>query len=174
MAWTGPYIDNLSNVTMLTGACTAARNAKVIGEVTMDINITELEEYIKTITIGKNGYAFLVSREGFYVASRYNDKNMREKMTEEADPALADLGQRIVAADKLLFLENDCFEEHSFIMVAPLAIDNLKLVLVAPTKDYTNTTQNAIAVSVIVALIVMVTLCFIIINILYNRNKVLL
>ncbi|MBR2216476.1 MAG: methyl-accepting chemotaxis protein [Selenomonadaceae bacterium] len=169
IAWEGPYLDEVSGVTMLTGAAAIQKDGRAVGAVTVDISITALEDYIQSITIGEHGYAFLVSSEGLYLASQDKTKNMQSKITEETNPALAELGKKIVTANETHLTETDVFGEDSYVIVTPLSIDNIKLVLVAPHADYTGPIHRAIYTSIVMALIVMVILCLAMIFI-FNRR----
>ena len=169
VAWTGPYLDEVSNTTMLTSASAVMRNKKAVGNVTVDIGITELEKYVQDIKIGENGYAFLVSAEGYYLAAKDESKNMKAKITEEKEAELAKLGSRIVSAKEIFFTETKSFGEDSYVMTAPLCIDNMKLVLVAPKSDYTGPIDRSIVMSIVMAVLVMLILCIAMIAI-FNRR----
>lgn len=169
VAWTGPYLDEMSGTTMLTSAAAVQKGGKSIGTVTVDIGITELEDYVKSITIGENGYAFLVSSDGLYLATKDDAKNIKQKITEESDNELASLGKKIVAITTLELTETEAFGEDSYVMTAPLCIDNMKLVLVAPKSDYRGAVTQSIRTSIIMAIIVMVALCAAMILI-FNRR----
>ncbi len=159
VAWTGPYVDEVSGTTMLT-SCASFKNAgKLAGTVTVDVGITELEEYIRNIKVGENGYAFLLSKEGFYLASKDPANDMKKKITEEGNPALSSLGKSLMSAGEAAVFESESFGEDSYIMVSPLAIDNLRLVLVAPKSDYMGPIHHAIYLSIGMALVVMLILC---------------
>ncbi|MCR5758210.1 MAG: methyl-accepting chemotaxis protein [Selenomonas sp.] len=169
VAWTGPYLDELSGTTMLTSAAAVQKDSQGVGTVTVDIGITELEDYIKNIQVGQNGYAFLVSKEGFYLASRDDSKNMKVKITEESAPELSSLGQKIVNLSEVTLTESSAFGEDSYILATPLCIDNLKLVLVAPQSDYAGPITKSIYISIIMAVLVMMILCTAMIMI-FNRR----
>ncbi|HCB92204.1 MAG TPA: hypothetical protein DEP57_00075 [Selenomonas sp.] len=169
VAWTGPYLDEVSKTTMLTSASAFMKDKKSVGTVTVDIGITELEKYVQEIKIGSNGYAFLVSNDGYYLATKDDAKNMKAKITEESNPALAALGKKITGAGDLLMEETDAFSEDSYVMVAPLTIDNLKLVLVAPKSDYDGPIKKSIYMSIVMAFLVMLILCSAMI-VIFNRR----
>ena len=160
VAWTGPYLDDVTGITMLTTARAIEKNRNIQGCVTVDIGLEELENYIRRIHIGQNGYAILVSQDGFYLASRDKEKNMRLKITEEMDPVLSHLGQQIVGAKKISLYEAEISQQDCYIMVSPLCIENMKLVLVAPKSDYTEGIWRSLLISAIMMLLVMAILCY--------------
>ena len=169
VAWEGPYLDDVSGTTMLTSAAGLTKNGQSIGAVTVDIGITELENYIRSITIGANGYAFLVSADGYYLATKDNNKNMKQKISEESNADLAAFGRKIMAAKELTLEETDVLGADSYVMISPLAIDNMRLVIVAPHDDYSGPIDHAIYLSIIMAVAVMVILCAAMIAI-FNRR----
>ncbi len=169
VVWEGPYLDDVSGVTMLTSAAAIVKNKIPVGAVTVDIGITELEKYIQEIKIGANGYAFLVSADGLYLADKDESKNMKAKITEESNPALAELGKKIVGTTSMTLEESDVFGEDGYIMISPLSIENLKLVVVAPKSDYTGAINGVIFSSIIMALIVTTVICLVL-YVIFNRK----
>ena len=167
--WFGPYNDATSGLNMMTSSCGFTKNGTAAGVITMTVGIDELEEYVKNIKVGENGYAFLLTSEGFYLASKDDSKNMKAKMTEESNPELVKLAQGALAAKELDITETAAFGEDSYAMVVPLYIDNLKLVMVAPLSDYTGPITKAKYTSIIMALLVMLVLCVVLIGI-FNRR----
>ena len=167
--WFGPYRDETSGLNMMTSSCGFTKNGTAAGVITMTVGIDELENYVKNIKVGENGYAFLISKEGFYLGHKDDSKNMKAKMTEEANPELVKLAQGAIAAKDLDITETAAFGEDSYAMVVPLTIDNLKLVLVAPKSDYTGPITKAKYTSIVMALIVMLVLCVVLIGI-FNRR----
>lgn len=169
VAWTGPYLDEVSNTTMLTSAAAIQKNGASVGTVTVDIGITELEDYVKSIVIGETGYAFMVSEDGYYLATKDDEKNMKAKITEEKDQKLADIGKKTTSLETLELLDSDAFGEDSYVLLVPTCINNMKLVLVAPKADYVGPINRSIYISIIMALVVMIVLCAALI-VIFNRK----
>ena len=167
--WQGPYQDNVSKLNMMSCATSFNKNGQPAGVITMDVGIDELEDYVKSIKVGETGYAFLVSQEGYYLANKDDSKNMKVKITEEANPEIAALGKQITGIKELTMVESAAFGEDSYVMMVPLYIDNLKLVLVAPFADYTGPVTQAKYTSIIIALVVMLVLCVVLITV-FNRR----
>ena len=165
----GPYHDDISGTNMMTTSVSFAKNGQTAGVITVDVDIDELESYVKSIKVGETGYAFLVSADGYYLAAKDDAKNMKEKITEEKEPELAALGQQAVKASELFMTESAAFGEDSYVMVAPLYVDNLKIVLVAPMSDYTGPITRARFISIVMALLVMLVLCAALITVFNKR-----
>ncbi len=167
--WEGPYRDNSSGLNMMSNSAGFTKEGKAAGVVTVTMGIDELEKFVQDIKVGANGYAFMVSQDGYYLASKDESKNMQVKITEESNKDLEALGAKAQSATELTLVESDAFGENAYVMMAPLCVDNLKLVLVAPESDYTGPITHAKIVSVIMAIIVMIVLCAALI-VVFNRR----
>ncbi len=169
VVYQGPFFDDTLKATMLSTAAAIKKNGRPVGAVTVTIGISALEDYVRGITIGEHGYAFLVSQDGYYLASKDEAKNMKAKITEDSNPAIASLGKEITGVTELKLIETDVFGEDSYVMTSPLCIDQLKLVLVAPKSDYDGPVKHSIMMSIIMALLVMFILCAAMI-VIFNRR----
>ncbi len=167
--WEGPYHDDTSGTNMMSNSAAFLKDGKPVGVVTVTMGIDELENYVRDIKVGDTGYAFLVSKDGFYLASKDESKNMKAKMTEESNQEIAALGQKATALADISLEESEAFGEDSYVLMAPLCIDNLKLVLVAPKSDYTGPITSAKILSIIMAAVVMLVLCVVLITV-FNRR----
>ena len=167
--WDGPYHDDTSGTNMLTSSCGFTKNGKAVGVITIDVGIDELENYVQSIKVGEHGYAFLLSKDGYYLGHKDNDKNMKVKMSEESNPSVVALGKQVAGIQELTLVESDALGEDSYLIMVPLAIDNMNLVLVAPKSDYTGPITQAKYTSIVMALIVMLILCVVLIGI-FNRR----
>jgi len=165
----GPYTDSISKLNMMTVSSSFSKNGQAAGVITITMGIDELEKYVEEIKVGQTGYAFLVTSDGYYLANKDDSKNMKVKITEEANAELATIGQQAVKATDVTMTETSAFGEDSYVMIAPLCIDNMKIVLVAPEADYTGPITQAKYTSIIMALVVMVVLCLVLIMI-FNRR----
>ena len=159
VVWDEPAYDEVTKTSMLTSAAAIQRNGQKAGTVTVDIGMTDLEKYIQGIKIGENGYAFLVSKSGFYVAHKDAAKNMKEKIQEDSSPAVAALGQKILAASEPQTIETDALGSDSYVLTSPIGNSGLKLVLVAPKDDFFAPIRHAMYTSIGLSLLVIVLLC---------------
>ena len=165
----GPYHDEISKLNMMTTSTAFTKNGQAAGVITITMGIDELEDYVKNIKVGDNGYAFLVTADGYYLATKDDAKNMKTKITEESNGEIASIGQQAVKANEMVFTESAAFGQDSYVMIAPLYINNLKIVLVAPVSDYTGPITQARYTSIIMALAVMLVLCLVLITV-FNRR----
>ncbi len=96
--WSEPFYDETTNVTMITvSAPFYDKNGKLLGLTTGDIDLTHFQEMISDIKVGNKGYAFLLSKDGDYLASPNKDVIMKEKITESKNESLSKLGSQILS-----------------------------------------------------------------------------
>ncbi|AEE91976.1 Methyl-accepting chemotaxis sensory transducer with Cache sensor [Tepidanaerobacter acetatoxydans Re1] len=96
--WSEPFYDETTNVTMITvSAPFYDENGKLLGLTTGDIDLTHFQEMISDIKVGNKGYAFLLSKDGDYLASPNRDVIMKEKITESKNESLSELGSQILS-----------------------------------------------------------------------------
>ena len=143
---------------MMSSSAPIRANGQVVGVVTVDIGMKELEDYIQGLKIGEHGYAFLVTQSGLYAASPDADANMKKKITESPDPKRQELGQKIMGLTEPEHFQTDAFGEDAYVVALPIGTTGLHLVLVAPTADYSGPIHTAIVTNIIAALVVILLL----------------
>ena len=158
--WDEPAYDDVSKTSMLTSSAPIRHNGQIVGVVTVDIGMKDLEEYIENIKIGDNGYAFLLSGSGKFVAYKKDpSKNLKEDIRQSQDAKLAAIGKTLMESDSQLLVKTDAFGTDSYVMSSPIGHSGMRLVLVAPTADYMGPIRSAIMVSIVMSLIVIILLC---------------
>lgn len=99
--WAEPYFDEGGgNILMTTFSTPMVRNGKLLGIATADLDLKNLGELVHGLLVGKEGYAFLLTHQGSFLAAPKPEWVMRETIFSLAEaqerPALRDLGQRMV------------------------------------------------------------------------------
>lgn len=95
--FTEPYYDETLGVIM--SSCTVpVKNQKgdFIGAVSVDIELTTIQNLISGIQVGEEGSAFLLGRDGTYLSIADSGKIMKQKIQEEENPSLSELGSSIL------------------------------------------------------------------------------
>jgi len=99
--FTEAYYDETSGKVM--SSCTYPiynQQGKFIGCVSVDIDLTSIQELVNSIQIGKNGKAFLLNSAGIYLSSQDADKIMNKSITAEDNATLAKAGTQILATEE--------------------------------------------------------------------------
>lgn len=99
---TDPYFDPTLN--MMMASCTAPiydSSNRFIGAVTVDMQLSDIDELIKSIKVGKNGTAVLISGEGVYLCGAGAEKVSKGvNMTQDENATLSAAAAQMVANDK--------------------------------------------------------------------------
>ncbi|MCZ8522106.1 MULTISPECIES: methyl-accepting chemotaxis protein [Paenibacillus] len=99
-AYTAPYYDELTKVTMVTTAVPFyTESGKLLGVTTGDINLSSLQELIQKTAVGKTGWAFLLDGQGTYLSDPAADKIMKLGITQDPNASLAALGTGMLAGE---------------------------------------------------------------------------
>jgi methyl-accepting chemotaxis protein len=76
VVWSDPYFDDVSKITMVTATSPFYdKDRKSLGVTTADIDLSSLQKMIKDIKIGKTGRAFLLDKNGSYIADTISQVN---------------------------------------------------------------------------------------------------
>ncbi|KHD37126.1 chemotaxis protein [Clostridium acetobutylicum] len=94
--WTAPYYDPTTKVTMSTTAVPFYdKNNNFLGETTADINLNKLQAMINNLKVGNTGKAFLVTKDGKYIAGVSSNKVMKE--TIKNDSKFSNISEEILS-----------------------------------------------------------------------------
>ncbi|WP_281882869.1 methyl-accepting chemotaxis protein [Paenibacillus sp. YYML68] len=99
--FTDIFYDEVSKVTMATAASPVYdTQSKFIGVTTVDMDLTTLQKMISDVKVGSSGWAFMIAKDGLYVAGPDQDRVMKVKLQEDANPELAEMARKMLADKK--------------------------------------------------------------------------
>lgn len=150
IAWTEPYLDEVTNSVMITSSSPIRVNNKVIGVTTADIGLDNLRSYVRNIKVGESGFAFIITREGYYLASKNPSIDLKQKIIDDPEESVKTVGQTIVkSTDK--GVQRVRFEgENSFLAYAPIGDTGMKLVTILPEKEAFSSLNRTLTTSFII------------------------
>ncbi len=137
IVWSAPYEDAVTKMPMITSSSPIVKGNKVVGVTTTDIGLNEFSNYIRDMKIGETGYAFIVSKDGTFLAHRQQEKNLKEKITADQDPKISRLGTEIINnSNQTVTVRRDrVFGEDNFVAYVPVGNTGLHLVAVYPATE---------------------------------------
>ena len=169
IAWSEPFYDEVSKITMLTIAKPIIKDNKKVGVVTVDLAINQLEDYIKSIKVGEQGYAFIVTGDGYYLATTDAEKNLKVKISEDSVGKISQVGKTITDAKESMLVRNDAFGADSYVSVTPIGTTGLKLVLVLPTEEFHAGINKIMYANIMVFVMILISISLLIIYLFNNR-----
>lgn len=133
--WSEPYVDAVTKITMITCTNPIRRDGKVIGVTTTDISLDLLRDYVSKVKVGQKGSIFLITGQGYYFAHPDNARNLKQKISEEKDPALKHLGEEILKSTSTQFGKASIQGAKCLVAYTPIGDTGLKLVMTLPETE---------------------------------------
>lgn len=132
---THPYYDEISDTVM--SSCSTpiiGSDGTVIGIVTVDIELTSIQNIVNNIKIGERGKALLLNSEGIYLASSDSEKVMNLNIKDEENTSFAALSNTILEQESGNGTYNSGGEKYS-IYFGTLKVYGWKLGIEMPQSD---------------------------------------
>jgi len=120
---------------MITATTVIRKNNAKVGVTTLDIGLDELQKYLYNIKIGEEGFVFIVTDAGYYIAHQDDSKNLVKKITEEEDEALRTLGNSILEQNNEEIIEIKIDGVNYFSAFSPIGDTGLNFVLFLPVSE---------------------------------------
>ncbi|PKM93948.1 MAG: hypothetical protein CVU84_13645 [Firmicutes bacterium HGW-Firmicutes-1] len=171
IAWTSPYFDEPSGIIFLTaGRVVKDEKGKVIGVVTIDLDISTLGEQINSWVIGENGKTFLLTQDNQYIALSNSDQVMTS-INEDKDKLLASAGE-VIKNNKEVNYYDSKFNGHIFDVKSIDEVGWKVGTLISRTDFFGVVTIMSIGISLLMALLLIVV--FIVIEAIVKAVKSIL
>ncbi len=74
-------------------------NGKNVGMVLAAIYVDAVMDKVSSFKLGEKGYSLLVSKEGTYIVGPDEDSVMKKKISEDEDPRLRELGEKMLSGE---------------------------------------------------------------------------
>ena len=164
-----PYFDVVQNITMITASARISKNNQTIGVSTYDIGLKEMQDYVQNIKVGETGYAFIVTQQGYYWATKDAEKNLTLKITEDKDAGIRDFGEQLMNKEVTDIAVVDTESGSSYMVYTPVGTTGLRLVTVMPENEALVAVKNTFTVYFAVFLIA-IALFILVITLLFNSK----
>lgn len=177
VVWSDPYYDEVGKITMVTTTVPFYdNNKKLLGVTTGDIDLTNIQKFINEVKLGETGKAFLLDKNGIYMAGVDSSKIMKTNIKEDDNKSLAELGQKMASKEKSVGEYSDDNGDN-IVYYAPIAetgwmlgISIAKSELYSPLK---NLMYKLIFISLMFIALIMIIIFIFEHHITTNINKVL-
>lgn len=119
--WSDPYYDEIIKVDMVTATSPIYdKNNNFLGVAAADINLSTIQEKVANIKVGENGKAFLIDKDGLFIASQYKDKRLNVNIKNDPNPTLAAMAETILSnKEGMLTFEDDFGVENMYYTSIP-------------------------------------------------------
>ncbi|WP_094604887.1 Methyl-accepting chemotaxis protein McpB [Sporomusa silvacetica DSM 10669] len=179
--YTAPYADSFDkNKIWVSCVAPIIKNGNKIGVATTDFTLDSFKEQLNTVEVGKQGFAYVVTKEGFYIGN-YRGKqqevmekqnntvtpDLTAKITEAEDDELRKFGATVIQAAKSGITKLN--SQNMFAVYAPIGETGLYLILMYPISEAYSALYNVLYTDLVLILIVVILLIFCL-NYLVNKK----
>ncbi|MBT2288809.1 methyl-accepting chemotaxis protein [Paenibacillus albidus] len=99
--YTDPFYDEITKSIMVTASVPVYDDQqRFIGVTAGDINLDTVQTIVSETEVGVSGWAFMLDKNGTYLAGPQPEKIMKVKLQEDKDPALSALANTILQEGK--------------------------------------------------------------------------
>ena len=106
---TKPQLGADGSVTFVVASAVKDASGQRLGLTTATVKLDELDEKVKRLRFGDNGYSILIDSDGQYLSSPNQDDVLQKSIDDDSDPAMVKLGEKMRSgrADMLHFTTAD-------------------------------------------------------------------
>lgn len=170
-AYTEAYYDETSD-TVMSSCSYPIYNEKetYLGCVTVDIELTSVQELVNSIQIGEGGKAFLINSEGVYLSTEDSGKIMKISIADEENESLAKAGKSIIAEESgsiSYFEEKEAYN----IYFEKLPVLGWTLAIKIPAVQLNQPVNNLMQILVIISAVIIAVLILVILILVRNITK---
>ena len=158
---TEPYVDGAKDLTITTLTVPMKKDGKVIGNICGVVDLHKLNKLVQNINVGENGYAFILNKNGNFVA--HNDMNLVMDTISLLDLPKEHAG---LAGLKPLVDKNIASEtgvdsytinnETYIISYMPVELSPWTLALVIPKSELLKNSNKTLAMQLLISLIAII------------------
>ncbi|BBH20396.1 methyl-accepting chemotaxis protein [Paenibacillus baekrokdamisoli] len=166
--YTDPSYDEETKSTLVTASVPVYDDKqRFIAVITGDINLNTVQKIVSDTKVGASGWAFMLDKNGTYLAGPQTDKIMKEKLQDDKDPVLSTLANTIMkegngastytSSQGLVHVYYSKLEQTDWILAVALPDQEL------------NTKINALMLKILIVILIGIVLIVVVI-LLYTRN----
>ncbi|MCM8709833.1 methyl-accepting chemotaxis protein [Clostridium sp. SYSU_GA19001] len=173
--WSKAYLDEVSKIVMVTATAPFYdKNKNFLGVSTADVDLTSIQETVESISIGKEGRAFLIDSSGMYLAGSHIDKSkiLKNKISEDENDSLKAFGTKMLSMQEGKSDFNLASGKNiAFFSAIPQT--NWKLAIYIPEKElYSPVKDLVVKMIIITAITILIVILSIIMFVRYLKNNI--
>jgi signal transduction histidine kinase/DNA-binding response OmpR family regulator len=153
VVWSGIYYDPVPHTILVTAAVPFFDSAgKVQGVSASDMSLRDIQNIVKSISVGETGRAFVLGAEGEYISFLDDSRNINDTIINDRDQNLSALGKEILAAGEgMTALRINGADQRAFFSTIPET--RWTLVILIDEREIAQSTLGLVLILGIVPLI---------------------
>ena len=161
---TDPYYDPGLDATMATFTVPFVdANETLLGVITGDVNLNTMQKKIEETSVGQTGWAFLLDKQGNYIAGPDKDKIMKMKISDDENKSLSSVSGQLLENNNGMVKYSESDETYQ-LYYSKLPDTEWTLALVIPEQELYQSLESLLKLLVYISIaglvIVAVTVFF--------------
>lgn len=164
---TDPYYDETTDLVMSSCTMPIFDGAQFIGCVTVDMELTSIQDIANSITVGKTGHAILLNSTGGYLAGVEDEKiNEGLLISEDTNPSLAAAGNTILGNESGITSYKSTDGSKQNVYYCTISETGWHLLITIPNKElYSNVTYMSMILFIIAAVALILSILIVTLSI---------
>jgi methyl-accepting chemotaxis protein len=135
LTYTDPYVDAVTGNTVISIVAPVYDGSEVVGNVGIDVELTEVSDFMSTYNIGKTGYPVLISATGVVVHHKDESQIMEVNMIDSAGKLGEIAGEMISGKAGIDSYKHENIDKY--IAYAPIKANNWSVATMVPKSETT-------------------------------------
>lgn len=131
-------------------------NGKNVGMILAAINTDALAAKVADFKLGEQGYSLLVAQDGTYLVNPNSEAIMKKKISEESNPELKALGEKMLSGQTGVFKFKDDSGDSKIAFYTPIEVSGWGMATIADEDELFAPVSNMLKIMAGISLLILV------------------
>ena len=141
-----------------------------VGMILAAIYVQSVMDEVQELKLGKDGYSLLISKEGTYIVNPDETAIMQKKISEETDPALRELGQKMLSGSNGVYRFTSADGNNMLAFYTTITSTGWGMATVAYEDELMSPVHNMLKIMIAISVVLLILISG---GILFTVNKVM-
>lgn len=152
-----PVVSQATGKIIVNSIAVARDNAgKPVSMILAAIYVQSVMDKVQAWKLGEQGYSLLVSKEGVYIVNPDEDAIMKKKISDESDPALVELGQKMLSGSDGVFYFTSAEGDNLIAFYTPITSTGWGMATIAYEDELFAPVSNMLKIMAGISLILLI------------------
>ena len=152
-----PVISQATGKIIVNSIAVARDNAgKPVSMILAAIYVQSVMDKVQAWKLGDKGYSLLVSKEGVYIVNPDEDAIMKKNISQETDPSLVELGQKMLSGSDGVFYFTSSEGDNLIAFYTPIASTGWGMATIAYEDELFAPVSNMLKIMAGISLILLI------------------
>lgn len=152
-----PVVSQATGKIIVNSIAVARDNAgKPVSMILAAIYVQSVMDKVQAWKLGEQGYSLLISKEGVYIVNPDEDAIMKKNISQESDPAIVELGQKMLSGSDGVFYFTSAEGEKMIAFYTPIKSTGWGMATIAYEDELFAPVSNMLKIMAGISLILLV------------------